>query len=732
MGIGKGSGDYSRFLIYVIIVILVNIAGITLFFRVDLTANKIYSISKASQDAVATLTEPLTINVFFTKNLPAPHNNTERYLRDLLQEYSVYANQYFNYRFYDVSPEEGEISEEARENQELARTYGIQPVRIQLIEKDEVKFQRAYMGLVIIHGDIMEKIATITSTDRLEYRLTTAIQKLNNKISALLGLKENIQIKLFFSSSLEIIAPYLDLNQLPEFPRAIENAVKELNKKHYGKLTFIYLDPTKDPSQASMAKKYNIMNLQWPAIPKKQIEPGSGSIGLVIEHGDKKAISIPLMSVLRIPIIGTRYELINMEDLEEIINENVESLIGINEDVGYLADHGTLLLANAQGADPTGQELRDTASHFNALVSQTYSINDVNLKSGPIPEGLKCLIIAGPTETFTEYELFQLDQFLMRGNNLALFLDAFHETLPPTQPGMRRFDQGPMYVPLNSGLEKLLDHYGVTIKKSIVMDENCYQQQVPARMGGGAQPLYFAPLIKNHFINKNLDILKNIKGLVVARISPLETNLNRIKENALVVHRLFSSSEQSWEMTGRINLNPMMIRPPHPDERKSLPLAFIIEGEFPSYFQGKSIPEKESMEEEQEKSDEESADKKQDMDLSKIEGEGEILTKGKPAKILLIGSSTLLSDNLLDAQGQSTNATLVMNLLDYLNNQESIAVMRAKEHRFNPLIDTAAGVKTFVKSFNIIGLPILVVCFGFLVWILRLSRKRRIQMMFRK
>lgn len=732
MGIGKRSGNYGRFFIYVIIVILINVAGITLFFRVDLTANKIYSISKASQEAVATLSEPLTINVFFTKNLPAPHNNTERYLRDLLQEYSAYANKYFNYRFYDVSPEEGEISEDARKNQDLARTYGIQPVRIQLIEKDEVKFQRAYMGLVIIHGDLMERIPTITSTDRLEYRLTTAIQKLNNKISALLSLKGNIEIKLFFSSSLEIIAPYMGLNQLPDLPKAIENAVEELNKKHYGKLAFMCLDPTRDPGQVSMAKKYNIMNLQWPAIPKKQIEPGSGFIGLVVEYGDKKTVSIPLISVVRLPIIGTRYELINMDDLEEIINENVESLIGINEDVGYLADHGTLLLSNAQRSDSTGQGMRDTASHFEALVSQTYSINDVNLKTGPIPEGLKCLIIAGPTEPFTDYELFQLDQFLMRGNNLALFLDAFHEVMPPTQPGMRRFDQGPMYVPLNTGLEKLLEHYGVNIKRSLVMDENCFKQRVPSRMGGGEQPLYFAPVIKNQFINKNLDVLKNLKALIVAKISPLEIHMDRIKENALVVHRLFSSSEQSWEMTGRINLNPMMIRPPHPDDQKSLPLAFIIEGEFPSYFSGKPIPEKEPVAEEKEKSDKESTDKGQNMDLSKIEGEGEILTKGKPVKILLIGSSTLLSDSLIDVQGQSTNATMIMNLLDYLNNREAIAVMRAKEHRFNPLKDTTAGVKTFVKSFNIIGLPILVVCFGFLVWILRLSRKRRIQMMFRR
>ena len=83
------SARYLKFMIYLVLIVLINIAGTTLFFRLDLTGNRIYSISAVSQQVVATLSEPLTINVFFTKNLPAPHNNTELYLRDLLEEYGI-------------------------------------------------------------------------------------------------------------------------------------------------------------------------------------------------------------------------------------------------------------------------------------------------------------------------------------------------------------------------------------------------------------------------------------------------------------------------------------------------------------------------------------------------------------------------------------------------------------------------------------------------------------------
>ena len=60
------SGKYIKFVVYLVVVVLANLAGITLFFRVDLTGDKIYSISEASRQVVSTLSEPLTIDVFFT------------------------------------------------------------------------------------------------------------------------------------------------------------------------------------------------------------------------------------------------------------------------------------------------------------------------------------------------------------------------------------------------------------------------------------------------------------------------------------------------------------------------------------------------------------------------------------------------------------------------------------------------------------------------------------------
>jgi ABC-type uncharacterized transport system involved in gliding motility auxiliary subunit len=731
----KKSGKYLKFIIYLVVIVLVNVAGITLFFRMDLTENKIYSISAASKKVVATLSEPLTINVFFTKDLPSPHNNTERYLHDLLAEYAIHANKFFNYRFFDVNPEEGEITDETRENQQLASNYGIHPIQIQAIEKDEVKFQKAYMGLVLIHGDLIERIPTITSTEGLEYKLTTAIQKMNNKISALLNLPDKIHIKLFLSSSLESVGPYMGIRNLSRIPDEMKTIVEKLNRKNYGKLEFEFLNPTQDQALQAVLQKFNIMTLSWPALSKGEIPPGKGAIGLVMEYGDK-SLTVPLLRVIQLPIIGTQYQLSDMAEMEEAIDGNIERLIDINEDIGYLADHGTLSLTGASPANPVQRQGQDSAANFRTMVSQTYTFKNINLKDQTIPENLNSLVIARPTEKFSDYELYQIDQFLMQGKSLALVLDRFNEVMPGGQQGMNP-GQAPVFIPLDTGLEKLLAHYGIRIQQSFVLDENCFRQQMPAQFGGGDQPIYYAPLIKNRFINKDLDFMKNIKVMVALKISPLELNTENIKKNSLISYKLISSSEKSWQMRGRINLNPMFIKPPpSSDEMQSYPLAYLIEGEFPSYFADKPLPIKEIDEEKSEndpkESEQKTAEKPSGIDLSKIERSGQFLSKGKPGKIFVMASADMLKDNVLDAQGQSSNATFIMNVIDYLNGREDIAVMRGKEQRFNPLEDTRAGTKTFVKAFNIAGLPILVVIFGLGVWFRRHSRKKHIQMMFQK
>jgi ABC-2 type transport system permease protein len=265
-------------------------------------------------------------------------------------------------------------------------------------------------------------------------------------------------------------------------------------------------------------------------------------------------------------------------------------------------------------------------------------------------------------------------------------------------------------------------------------------------MGGGERPIYFAPIIKNKNINHKLKFLSGIKGLVAVKISPLEVDEARISKNNLKAVRMFSSSEKSWEIRKNISLNPLFLPPPpSADQMQQFPLAYMVAGEFPSYFAGKPIPEKTSDEgksagkdkadtnkKDKKENASEAANKKTEAELAKIKGQEQIISKGKQSKIFLMASSDMLKNNVLDPEGDSPNDMFILNTLDALNNREDIAAMRSKVLNFNPLQDTGSMTKTFVKTFNIAGLPILVVFLGLLIWLRRHSRKKQIQMLFQK
>lgn len=705
---------------YMLAVVLINMAGLTLFARFDLTGGRSLSLSEASRKVVSTLSEPLTIDVFYSRNLPPPYNNVEQYLRDLLEEYAVYNQKFFNYRFYDVSADEGDISAEARDNQKLANTYGIHPIQVQAIEQDEVKFQRAYMGIVLIHGDLIEQLPTVTTPDGLEYRITTAIQKMNNKISALLRLPDKIQVKLFLSSSLNAVAPFMGLKTLSTLPAEIEQAVKALSAKTYGKLAYEFTDPTADSDLQKLSQADNLLLLTWPASADGKVAAGKGVIGLLVEHRGRK-IALPLIDVVRLPIVGTQYRLVGAEDLSKMLNNSVESLIEIHEGLGVLSDHRT---APIMGGSPPGspQEDPQAYSNFREQIALNYALKPVTLAQNPIPEGIACLLVVNPREKFTDYELYQIDQFLMQGKSLALFVEAFEEAMiAPNQP--------PIYLPLDTGLERLLEHYGVRVRRAYVLDENCYRQPMPPQMGGGERPVYYAPLIKRQFMNQELPFMKNLKGLVAVKASPLELTPEESRPKTATAHLLFASSEKSWEIKDRINLDPMSLRPPtSAADMRSRPLAYLLEGAFSSYFAGKPLPVREVA---QEKEDEPApAAEPPQIDLSTVEREGQFIAQGKPGKIFVLASADMLKNMVIDETGRGPNTIFVLNAIDYLNQRGDVAVMRAKEQTFNPLSETSAGERTFVKFFIIAGLPLLVALFGVGVWVRRAARKKRIQAMF--
>ncbi len=162
----------SNLLIIIAIVVVVNLIGLRIFGRADLTENKIYTLSKASRRVVGDLEDRLTVKAYFTKDLPPPYNANSRYVQDALEDYRSYGHGNFVFEFVDPADED-KLEQEAQR-------YRIQPVQVNVMEKDNVQLKRAYMGLVLIYGDKHETIPLIQNVNDFEYEVTSAIKRLTS------------------------------------------------------------------------------------------------------------------------------------------------------------------------------------------------------------------------------------------------------------------------------------------------------------------------------------------------------------------------------------------------------------------------------------------------------------------------------------------------------------------------------------------------------------------------
>lgn len=173
--------------------VLVNIIGIGIFGRVDMTEDNQFTLSRASKTTVNRLEEPVKVTAYFTKDLPPPHGSTARYVRDLLEEYYAAANDNFSYEFLDPTAEETEEDKEkkkevkqdifGRQVREMTsveremQSLGIPPVQVRVNEDDKLEVKRGYMGIAVRSGEKTEVIPLVSNTATLEYDLTTLMRK---------------------------------------------------------------------------------------------------------------------------------------------------------------------------------------------------------------------------------------------------------------------------------------------------------------------------------------------------------------------------------------------------------------------------------------------------------------------------------------------------------------------------------------------------------------------------
>jgi len=169
-------------ILIVLNLIALNLVTMELFARVDLTENKVYTLSKVTKGIIRDLKEPLTVKAYFTKDLPSPYNNIARTVEDQLAEMKAYGKGNFRYEFLDPGSEE-DLKKEADK-------FRIEPMQVQEMRSDKMELKLAYMGMVLIYEDKQEVIPAIQSLENLEYEIVSKIKRVTTAKAQTLGFVE--------------------------------------------------------------------------------------------------------------------------------------------------------------------------------------------------------------------------------------------------------------------------------------------------------------------------------------------------------------------------------------------------------------------------------------------------------------------------------------------------------------------------------------------------------------
>jgi gliding-associated putative ABC transporter substrate-binding component GldG len=168
------------FLLIIGVLVLVNILSATFFARIDFTEDKRYTLSKATKNILKGLKQPVTVTAYFSKDLPAEMMKSRSDFKDILIEYANLSRNKLVYEF--INPSENE------QNEQKATQAGVQPVMVNIREKDQIKQQKAYVGAVIKVGEQSEIIPVIQPGAAMEYALSAAIKKLTTTDKASVGI----------------------------------------------------------------------------------------------------------------------------------------------------------------------------------------------------------------------------------------------------------------------------------------------------------------------------------------------------------------------------------------------------------------------------------------------------------------------------------------------------------------------------------------------------------------
>ena len=536
--------QYLRIFLFTAGLIIVNLALVNVWFfplqglRVDLTAQKEYTISQTTKGLLNNLQEPLVIRAYLSEKthpLLAPLTPA---ISDMLREYEIAGKG-------KVTAEVVDPIKDSQIEAEANQTYGIRPTPFRVSGRHESSILNSYFDILVRYGDqtmvlglsdlveIQERADGMdVSLRNLEYDLTRAIKKavfgFQSVDSVLAALEKPVELTLYETSSL--LPP-----QLKSTEEVIRKVVSEIQAVSQGKMVFNVVNPDAPDSKVNRQVLAEIYGIQ--PIPVSIFSNDTFYLHMVLKNGDKTELIYP-------------YE----EMTEAEVRTEIESALK-RTSTGFLKVVGLWTPPETPTQDMFGQMQQplSTYQQIRQQLGQEYSLKSVDLSTGAIPEDIDVLVVEAPRD-LNDKALFAIDQYLMRGGSVVIATSAYRVDADPYQ-GLLAL------MPVENGVADLLKSYGIELGKSVVMDNqnDAFPVTVPRQVGDfqvqeiQAVRYPFFVDIRPNGMSSDSPIVANLQAVTMQWVSPitLDKDKNVIRDTKI----LLKSSPKSW-LSSDTNIQP--------------------------------------------------------------------------------------------------------------------------------------------------------------------------------
>ncbi|PKN72400.1 MAG: hypothetical protein CVU50_07445 [Candidatus Cloacimonetes bacterium HGW-Cloacimonetes-3] len=162
----------SALVIKLAIILMILMVAAYLKLRMDFSANRAYSLSTVSKQAVRSLKDNMVVKVFASEELPSEMSTLDRYLKDILSEYKMASKGKFHYEYIRGKSME-ELRAQAQEN-------GLNSMYFRIYENDKTTSKEVIFGVVFEYQGKFDSMNLLPQMEpKLEYELTLKVQKLS-------------------------------------------------------------------------------------------------------------------------------------------------------------------------------------------------------------------------------------------------------------------------------------------------------------------------------------------------------------------------------------------------------------------------------------------------------------------------------------------------------------------------------------------------------------------------